>query len=332
MLAAVGVAQGILGPAHTPAPTAERGAGDWRPASRTFELRYEATISEVPQGAASAYVWIPYPPPTEDQAIRDVRIDTRLDYEVVTEPRHGNRALRFAIRPGTASEKITLTMVVRRLERVRRASPGRGTLVPGAAVEEVRAWLEPDRLIPLDDRIRLWAEQTVAGQTTPLGKARAIYDYTVTNLKYEKTGTGWGRGDIYWACDAKRGNCTDFHAVVIGYSRAVGIPARFEMGFPLPPDRGGGEIGGYHCWVNLYLDGLGWLPLDASEAYKDPDRREYYFGAHDENRVLFTVGRDLTFPGMRAEPLNYFIYPYAEVDGRPHGAVAHRVFFRDLPA
>ena len=325
------LAQGLPSRASEPAPSTEGGVVNSQPASRRFEFRYEAIISEVPQGATSAYLWIPYPPATEDQTIRDLRVDTPLDYEVVTEPRHGNRALRFAISPATASEKITLTMNVTRHERVRRPSPGRGPPVSGNGAEEVRIWLEPDRLIPLDDQIRAWAEETTAGQITPLGRARAIYDHAVTNLKYEKTGTGWGQGDIHWACDTKRGNCTDFHALVIGYSRAVGIPARFEMGFPLPRHRGNGEIGGYHCWVQLYLDGHGWLPLDASEAHKNPSRREYFFGAHDENRILFTVGRDLTFPGMRAEPLNYFIYPYAEVDGRPHEPVEQRFFFRDLP-
>ncbi len=325
-----GIASDRAHGASEPALSADGVGGNSHPASRGFEFRYEAVISELPEGATTVYLWIPYPPVTEDQTIRDLQVDTSLDYEIVTEPRHGNRALRFAIRPDRTSEKITITMNVTRHERVRRPSPGRD--LPGSVPgdEEVQIWLEPDRLIPLDDQVRAWAEETVAGETTPLGKARAIYDYAVTHLKYEKTGTGWGRGDIYWACDTKRGNCTDFHALVIGYSRALGIPARFEIGFPLPRDRSNGEIGGYHCWVQLYLDGHGWLPLDASEAHKHPDRREYFFGAHDENRVLFTVGRDLSFPGMRAEPLNYFIYPYAEVDGRPHGAVEQRFSFRDL--
>ena len=210
------LAQGLPSRASEPAPSTEGGVVNSQPASRRFEFRYEAIISEVPQGATSAYLWIPYPPATEDQTIRDLRVDTPLDYEIVTEPRHGNRALRFAIQPATTSEKITLTMNVTRHERVRRPSPGRGPLVSGNGAEKVRIWLEPDRLIPLDDQIRAWAEETTAGQVTPLGRARAIYDHAVTNLKYEKTGTGWGQGDIHWACDTKRGNCTDFHALVIG--------------------------------------------------------------------------------------------------------------------
>jgi len=51
---------------------------------------------------------------------------------------------------------------------------------------------------------------------TDLEMIRAIYDHVVATVKYDETGKGWGPGDICYACDARRGNCTDFHAIVIG--------------------------------------------------------------------------------------------------------------------
>ena len=46
--------------------------------------------------------------------------------------------------------------------------------------------------------------------------------------------------------------------------------------------------------------------------------REYYFGGLDEFRIqLQKGGRGLTFPEGNAEKVNYFMYPYAEVDGSP---------------
>ena len=90
------------------------------------------------------------------------------------------------------------------------------------------------------------------GETTPLDKARAIYDYVFTTMRYDKTGTGWGRGDVLYACDAKKGNCTDFHSLFIAMARSQGIPARFEIGFPLPPDKHSAEIAGYHCWSDFF--------------------------------------------------------------------------------
>jgi len=43
------------------------------------------------------------------------------------------------------------------------------------------------------------------------------------------------------------------------------------MGFPIPEDRANGEIGEYHCWVEFYLPGDGWVAIDASEASKAPE-------------------------------------------------------------
>ena len=77
-----------------------------------------------------------------------------------------------------------------------------------------------------------------------------------------------------------------------------------------------GEIAGYHCWSDFYVDGKGWIPVDISEAWKHPEKRDYFFGAHDVNRVQFSMGCDLQLnPPQNGKPLNYFVYPYIEVDG-----------------
>jgi transglutaminase-like putative cysteine protease len=205
---------------------------------------------------------------------------------------------------------------------------------PLSSVDQAR-WLAPDRLVPIDGNIRKWASEVVAEAHahTDLEMARAIYNHVVATVKYDKTGKGWGRGDIYYACDARRGNCTDFHAIFIGYARAMGIPARFSIGFPIPAERGQGSIAGYHCWAEFYAQGIGWIPIDASEASKNPSMREYFFGAHDENRIEFTRGRDLKLsPRQTADPLNYFVYPYAEVDGKPVDDVDHTFSWKDQTA
>ena len=162
-------------------------------------------------------------------------------------------------------------------------------------------------------------------------KARAIYEHIIATVKYDKSGKGWGRGDIYYACDARRGNCSDFHAIFIGYARALGIPAKFSIGLPLPRERGAGDIAGYHCWAEFFAPGMGWVPVDASEAAKDPARRNYFFGALDENRVEFNKCRDLLLtPRQAGDPLNFFIDPYVEQDERALPDVRARLHYRDL--
>ncbi len=167
--------------------------------------------------------------------------------------------------------------------------------------------------------------------TDPLRRARRLYDHIVDTMLYDKSKPGWGRGDALRACDVRSGNCTDFHSLFIAEARAVGIPARFIMGVPLPQGQSEGAVAGYHCWAEFYVAGLGWVPVDASEAQKLPEKRDALFAGLDANRIQFTVGRDITLPCSVAGPLNYIIYPHIEVDGAVHTNIETHLSFRDLP-
>jgi transglutaminase-like putative cysteine protease len=313
-------------------------------ASRTFEFTYQVHFPAMSEGTGPVELWIPEPvlhdAPQDVTAVaggaRDagVKISSAVAYESGVEPEYGNRFFVFhptkeQVAAGfDASMQFTAT---RREYAVLR--DGRLVAASGkpADAKMLQRYAAPDKLVPIDGVIaRLAAEQT-AGATTPMEKARRIYDYVV-KMRYDKSGEGWGRGDAVWACDAKRGNCTDFHSLFIGMMRAEGIPARFEIGFPLPEGQSEGAIAGYHCWAQFYVDGMGWIPVDASEASKNPAKKEYFFGALDVNRVQFTYGRDLRLsPEQKGAPLNYFIYPYAEVAGQPVKGLVTHFAFRDVP-
>ena len=188
---------------------------------------------------------------------------------------------------------------------------------------ERKEYLAPDALVPTTGLPAELAVKVTEGKSAPLDKTRAIYDYVFTTMRYDKTGTGWGRGDVLYACDAKKGNCTDFHSLFIAMARSQGIPARFEIGFPLPADKHSAEIAGYHCWADFFEPQHGWIPVDISEAWKHPEKKDYFFGAHDANRMEFTMGRDLELsPKQDGKPLNYFVYPYVEVAGKEYPNVS----------
>ena len=304
------------------------------PRERRFEFEYKALVKDIPIGTKKVDLWIPVPHDSPFQKITEMKIDSPHQYKI-HEFEYGNKAMHIRLNnPQESSFAVTMHFNATRKEHLqeRLKQPNSAPVIKERDPNMDR-WLQPDRLVPIDGKIKQWAQEVVdaAGAKTDLEKARAIYNHVVATVKYDKTGQGWGRGDIYYACDARRGNCTDFHAIFIGYARAVGIPARFAIGFPLPVDRGAGEVSGYHCWAEFYAQGIGWVPVDASEAAKDPTKREYFFGAHDENRVEFTIGRDLILqPQQRGEPLNYFVYPYAEVDGKAFSSVERSFAYHDL--
>ncbi len=124
----------------------------------------------------------------------------------------------------------------------------------------------------------------------------------------------YGQGNARYACDIGVGNCTDYHSYFISLCRTLDAPARFHMGFNIPPDdskNGEGAVKGYHCWADYYAEDGTWYPVDISEADKAPDKAEYYFGTLNKDRVEFTTGRDLELAG-RKEKENFFIYPLFE--------------------
>jgi transglutaminase-like putative cysteine protease len=291
------------------------------PPVRTFAFTYVTKIPVLPANAKASRVWIPLPQSGPYQIVRNLKIEAPFAYVKQREPEYDNEYLYLQIPAAKLIQatEIRVTFEAARQEhRVSLRAPIPSAQSSGEVPPDVRRFLEPDRLVPLQGVIAELSARETRGITGPLAKARAIYDFVLSTMRYDKSGTGWGNGDAVWACSAKRGNCTDFHSLFIGMVRAAGIPARFEIGFPLPTDRHDGPIPGYHCWAEFYVQPYGWIPVDASEAWKHPDQKDYFFGAHDDNRLQFTLGRDIRLnPPQQGAALNYFIYPYAELDGNP---------------
>jgi uncharacterized protein (TIGR03000 family) len=292
---------------------------------RTFLFTYAGAVTGLTPGE-KARVWLPVPPTNEDQEARPESQELPPDPKEGTDPQYGNKVLYFE----SAADKggaipFTRTYLVTRRE-VKGAEQDR------ADDNLVGRYLRPDRLVPIDGK----PLELLKGRTLPKDPAvaaRVMYDVVNAHMKYDKSGTGWGRGDSVWACDNKHGNCTDFHSLFISLARANKIPAKFEIGFGLPEKHGAGEVAGYHCWAKFRAEDRGWVPVDISEANKDPKLTEYYFGNLTADRVTFSTGRDITLvPGQDGEPLNFFVYPYVEVDGRPYPAekVTKKFNYRDV--
>jgi transglutaminase-like putative cysteine protease len=189
-------------------------------------------------------------------------------------------------------------------------------------------YLQADAKVPIDGKPLEMLDGVILPDK-PLDLARRLYATVDDHMRYEKKGTGWGQGDSVWACASGYGNCTDFHSLFISLARAKHLPARFVIGFPLPPRGEDGAIAGYHCWAYFYTDELGWVPVDISEADKHPEMKDYYFGNLTEDRIAFSAGRDLNLvPPQHGPPLNFFVYPYLEVDGVPAGKEQLTLRFR----
>jgi transglutaminase-like putative cysteine protease len=325
-----------VGAAHTRHGTAAVESTAGVP-TRSFEFTYQVHVPANADSPGPTHLWIPLPQADGYQDVRGLHIDSPIGYTQGSDPEYGNKFAAFTptAQQSTAGFDVVLQFTAIRREHKVALDSNSSTLHKISALAShdpnLQRYLQPDKLVPLNGTIAELAKEHTAGDTTSIQKARHIYDYVLATMRYDKSGEGWGRGDAIWACTSKRGNCTDFHSVFIGMMRSSGIPARFEIGFPLPEAKTEGDIPGYHCWAEFYLDGVGWVPVDASEAWKNPAKRDFFFGAHDTNRVFFTYGRDIRLsPDHRGDPLNYFIYPYAETNGQPVKNLQTHFSFRDV--
>jgi transglutaminase-like putative cysteine protease len=302
------------------------------PPSRTFRFTYNFTVKDIPSTAKRVRVWVPVPQTDHHQTVRILSIKAPSKTRMTQEPEYGNRMLYAEIEnPGNAEFTLEFEVTRREYSRGDYAQLTRMDQKPMILPASMNRWIQPDRLIPTDGKIKELSVEITGPQSGTVAKAKAAYDYFFTTMRYDKTGSGWGRGDAVWACDSKRGNCTDFHSPFIGVLRAAGIPARFDIGFPLPENRDKGDIPGYHCWAEFYANKTGWVPVDISEAWKAKEKQDYFFGSVDANRVHFSTGRDVTLsPKQDGPALNYFVYPYVEVDGKPYEKLDKQFSFEEV--
>jgi hypothetical protein len=294
--------------------------------SRTFQFTYETTVNGLAKGQ-TARIWLPVPPSNDEQTVKLITSRLPGQEQIGKEAKYGNQMLFVEAQPG-ADDKIHLSLTY----EVTRKEVKADLQAAGNEKDDAELFLKPDAKVPIGGKPLMLIEgKKLPEDQVQLG--RLLYDVVNGHMRYSKEGTGWGRGDAEWACDSKFGNCSDFHSLFISLARTEKIPAKFEIGFPIPEKRGSGDIPGYHCWAKFKPAGKGWIPVDISEANKNPAMKDYYFGNLTENRVTFSVGRDLTLvPKQDGPALNFFVYPYVEVAGKPlaNGRIDKRFSYRDL--
>jgi transglutaminase-like putative cysteine protease len=313
MVAALSFFSGAMG--EVGVGVGDHGASDskynpWTDSAR-YELTYRVDCSSLGETVGRLRLWIPLPRTDSFQRLVRYDVDAPVGFAELTDD-FGNRMLYLQPKSGDTSAKdVVVRMFVER--KVAR------TLVSASSasgIDDPAKYLGATSKVPLGGVVGALARKVSAGISDPSQRVRAYYDHVVSNMRYSKVGTGWGTGDAVRACSAKYGNCTDFHSLLMGLSRSQGIASRFIIGFPVPSEKMEGRIAGYHCWAEVFDKTTGWIPVDASEAFKS-GRRDAYFGTLPSDRVAFSVGRDLTLrPPQSDAPINFFVYPYAERDGR----------------
>jgi len=280
-------------------------------------------------GAEKVRVWLPYPVTNEHQDVTDVKIDGNFaDSGVYREGKFGNTILYAEWDQPDSKPEISFSFKVRRSEIIRKDfSENEDVSVP----PEVEEFLTASSRGSTDGTCKKTAEKITDGKKSSTAKAEAVYDYIVENFARDDAIVGCGLGNVKDLLDSKKGKCTDIHSVFVAMARSVGVPAREVFGIRMPSKDETDMTKSYHCRSEFYVLGYGWVPVDASDVLKlmlkenlkledekVKEARNYFFGSQNETYVDFGIGRDLVLnPEQQGDKLNYFMYPYAEVDGKP---------------
>jgi transglutaminase-like putative cysteine protease len=328
-------ALGVSATPSTADPFALSDHGDWR----TYEIR---TIVEI-DSAEPVRIWAPaaaFDAPDWSRPLGTNWTGNADVAEIVRDPSYGAQFVHLDWGAGSGGRRAEIVTRV--------ATRDRAVDIPvrkGAAVlspEERALCTRPTALIPTDGIVKDTSDRIIAGAGSDLEKARAIYDWLVANTERIAATRGCGSGDIRAMLAAEKlgGKCADINGLFVGLARAAGLPARDLYGIRVAPSRFGYKSLGVastnvtkaqHCRSDVWLEGIGWTPMDAADVRKvmleeppshlsaDEPRvvaaREALIGACEGNWVAFNCGHDVALPGASGGPVGFLMYPEAEVGG-----------------
>ncbi len=296
-------------------------------------LSYELTLRQPGQAMS---VWLPMPANTEYQKVISMKHESDFaEVGLLSESVYGARALFARWQGGGATRSMWVRMEVETRERRTPSAPPPAK--PAVASDEVKLFLQPTAHIPTDGIVKREAGRITAGRKDPAEKARAIYDWIIENTHRDFQVAWCGLGDVKSMLESGnlRGKCVDINSLFVALARASGIPAREVFGIRAGESRLSPTLGksgtittAQHCKGEVCLHETGWSPVDPADVVKVMEEklpaetihtvREYFFGNSEDNWVAFNHARDFSLnPRQNTGLLNYFMYPYCEVDGKP---------------
>jgi transglutaminase-like putative cysteine protease len=308
--------------------------GAWR----TFEV---TTAINLQKTGAKSTVWMPLPSVDTDwqRSLSSSWSGNARAMQVGTEPHYGAKYL-VAEFDGTAPPTLE---VVSRVQTRDRALDWSGTAFTPEPAENLRQWMKPTDLMPLDGIVRKTALQITQGARSDVEKVQRIYDWIIVTTYREPKVRGCGVGDIKAMLETGNfgGKCGDINGLFVGLCRAAGVPARDAYGIRLVPSAFGyRELSGnpaslksaQHCRAEVYLRKHGWVAMDPADVgkvmrletgtwIKDPDNpvvapvRKALFGGWEGNWMAYNFAHDVDLPGSTVGKVGFLMYPQAEING-----------------
>jgi len=300
---------------------------------RILEFTYTWSMAAPPSESKIVEVWIPVPITNDRQTVELISVSDSKGI-FTSESKYGNKMFYRKYYRQTEllndSIRVVFKYKLQLIEKVVREAKELKSLPKVPPDKSFQVYLSDNRLIPLAGNVANLKNKMLLPEP-PILAAKYVYDQLINTMTYNHLAPGAGIGDAALACDSKTGDCSDYHSVFIGVCRAAGIPADHVFGIPLRTTQKNRTAKYWHCWAQFWVKGPGWITIDASEADKHPELKEYLFGTLSNDYLVISHGRDVMLePKQKAEALNIFADPYVEVDGKSFSGTKWEGVFNEL--
>jgi transglutaminase-like putative cysteine protease len=215
------------------------------------------------------------------QTVQEMQI-TPATYQLITDE-YGNRYAEFdlaAMPPNTTSE-IIIEYDLSVNELTYDLANCEGELPDIFNGPELHIGSNNAQIVDLSERLS-------AGKQSACEKVEAFYNYIGNHLVYSYNGNSWGAQAALGEMGA---DCTEYASLLIALSRAAGIPARYLEGLHYFAGASEAIARTEHAWVEVYLPGVGWTPIDPTLG-RSSQNRARYFGQHTPEHIIITQGRN----------------------------------------
>ena len=300
--------------------------------SAIFDVDFRVAIT-APDKTRQLRVWLPLPPSTDGQIIRNRNLRTfprERSPEIAVEPLFGNTFAYFEIDAPKGALEIqhTFTAEIAQL----------AWAVDYTKVDDVATWPGKFDVYRKPDARSASAKdyQEIVGQIQggslekPQQLMRAI-EWVDQHLTYDAANASLS-ADPAHALMHRRGHCSDYHGLCGTFAREIGYPARVLYGLQMFD-----KASPSHCKLEVYMPPYGWVTYDLSETQKlvikinndksllpsrkkelsDLVRQRTLKGFRENTWLMVTRGENYPLVPAASQPVSIVRTIYAEADGVP---------------
>ncbi len=186
--------------------------------------------------------------PSDSQSQHTVFFESSLPYTFIDTPT--GKEIVFSIKNPARNNTIQTRTIVE--------VDYRGLKVGGTnasiSQDDIDTYTSQGNLVIIDDKIRSVAQEI--RKDTAIDTVTSIVSWTNQHMTYDKN---YSNKNITTPeiIRVLRGTCDEFAHLSLAFSRALGIPARFPIGYVYS-----GDEWGMHAWVEFFVPGYGWIEAD----------------------------------------------------------------------